>query len=781
MTEKKVKFLLAVFVVLILNVGVRAQSSVTPPKQADGVDFILLIDESGSMCGSRVHKGQNDPGNKRNEFISLILPDILNSSTKGRSYRVSVIEFGSRYGSSAQWQAQVTLSAYEIPKRRPAENDEAYRRRVEGDLSFLSKPRSRGDSDHGQAVELAQEEIEKLNRTLVPVPVGYSGVEGRLKVIFMLTDGKPYVQKQTGQVVSDVELKREIEQVIGNLKQGEAILYVFGLNADDDYWFGQGYEAFWRNVAGATSDNQGQKGDAQFITNHERIYAQIAKILHRYTDAPPLSNLKIIEGKKYDCPPYLKSIEFKIEFSRNYMRLEDTLEIKDPNGKAVPYTYFQVHKTFALLKVEGPLRGTWTFDRKKKIEIMVNEEPQTAEYVLPVSPIPFGSSEKVVFKIPGKTPGTPFVLLPAFPLEGQITAADPVKAEQVLNAEADTQTPGNFVSTVPYRFDRQGVYKFRFSGSVITGTGEKQEVIASALHEVTVINTKPVKVLLETPSSLSSCFGTYRENVILSFYVQQQAIAVEEILKAKPGIEAELTIRRSSIKIKPAQVIPLKYEDGRLVGEVAGGIQVRYYPELFFGKLRGKLTLKMDNRILKQDYFLEDPRTLSHLYEFEIPVEEPFWLYLLLILVLLAFMALIAYFLFFKGKAEALSRDIPLLVYRHGDKFNPDHTVQKVIEVFKRKMTFNKKVRTPFDIPGLSDQWTPELTITRMGVPLGVKIKVRYERFMTNKEDKNRFEEIVMETRDNNMPYQHRIMGLEEHDMMFELKIKEDQTKTENK
>lgn len=760
-------------VLVAVSVILRAQTSPPPQKQADGVDLILLIDQSGSMCGSGVHKGQNDRDNRRNEVLGKILPNVLNSATKGKCYRISVIEFGSRFGSEPRWQAKVTLSAYSIPNRLPKEDESVYQKRVAGELAHFSKPRNKGDSDHDQALQLAQDEIVTLNKTPVAIPMGFSGVEKRLKVLFMLTDGKPYVKKQTtGEVLSDTQLQNSIRQLVNDFPDKEVILFVFGLNASDDYWYGDGYGAFWQNVAASTSDNKGRKGDAQFIANQEQIHTQITKVLGDYTIEPkPDDQVPILNT--YDCPPYLKSVTFQIEFPRSYMKPTNALKVMDPNGQVLPDIYFQLFPNYALLKVDAPLHGTWRFERKKGVEVAIlpQPEPQTAQYMSPVSPVPLNTTEPVVFKMPDQSAGVPFVPYPTFPVEGQINITRPDNTQQVLNAQFDPKKPGHFISTVPFLFAQLGVYKIEFSGFVVVGSGEKSKVFASALQEITVINTKPVTVRLENPESLSTSFGSFKENLVFGFYVQGQPIAVEEILKAKPSIDAELTLRLSSGKINDSQVIPLKYDGGRLVGDVSGGIPARFFPDLLLGGVKGVLTLKMDGRMLKPDYFLQDPRTLTHLYEFELPVRVSLWLYLFFISLLLGIMAVIAYLLFFKGRAQAYSKDIPILIYRHGDKFNPDPSVEKPIEITKKKMVI-KKVKIPFDIPGLSDQWVPEMTITRELIPMGVRIKLKYERFLSNPMDKDRFEEVTLETRDNTNPDQHYIRALELYNMIFQLNIK---------
>lgn len=788
MDKKNLMYLIVLVLFLVSGTGAQPVNPVN--NQADGVDFLLLIDESGSMCGSKVHPGRNDPMNKRNTFMKLILPDICKATESGKRYRISMIEFGSRYGSSDQWKAKVTLSAHQIPLRLPSESKDNYFNRVSNELEDFTKDRNRGDSDHGEALRLAVHEIQKLGNIPVPVPIGQKGVQKRLKVVFMLTDGKPYVKKREESAVGQVELQREIEKMVANFPNNEVILYVLGLNSSDDYWYTGGYGSFWDDVAGSTTDKKGKHGYSQFIMNYKEMYQQILPILlsHIETLPPPPP-----PGGKYDCPPYLKSIEITLEFSKNYMKLDDMISIIQPNGQILPNHYFQEEKTYARLKVDYPLPGIWTFKREPGIEVMVKEVAGSAEYISPVSPVSIGTEEKIIFKVPGTMPNQNFTLLPGFPIEGRISVLLPDHSEKILNAFTDPNTPGHFISTQPFKFQHEGGYNIRFTGSVITGTGEKTTVIDSGQKEITAAvidrtgekphvidpkkskikagkaSTHPVKILLEEPGSVSSLLGSINEKIYISFYNGKHKIPLDQLLMDKAKIQVEFVLTMGGRRISPIHNTTLDQQTYTLSGYVEGNISWRYLFDLLLGRIDGKLTLKLDNRMLRQGYILEDPGTSSNLYEVLLDVREPFWFYLL-ILISIAALAYIPYYFFTKTKAAELSKDIPLLVYRQSKKIDRDESVEKELTIFKKKMVFEKNLKKAFDVPGMSDRWEPELVITRVPVPMGVKVIVKYERFKANRLDKNRFEEVIMETIDNDNPAQHHIVGLEQ--MMFELQIK---------
>ncbi|MCP4214838.1 MAG: hypothetical protein GY765_09280, partial [bacterium] len=186
-----------------------------------------------------------------------------------------------------------------------------------------------------------------------------------------------------------------------------------------------------------------------------------------------------------------------------------------------------------------PIAGTWTFRRKPGIVIQVEEELGTAQYYSPVSPLPIEALHKITFKLHGGRPSQPFTQLKGYPLEGKIIINTPANTRDILNALPDTGTPGHFVSNVSYKFDQQGVYKVQFSGSAVTGAGNKERVIESGLQEVTVKNIRPVKILLESPGSLSTLSGSISDDVKFVFHTNDRQTPIDEIVQAKPVIEAE--------------------------------------------------------------------------------------------------------------------------------------------------------------------------------------------------------------------------------------------------
>ncbi|MCP4147337.1 MAG: VWA domain-containing protein [bacterium] len=767
------KILLLVFVCTIhpsICTGQIPPAQPNPQPQAEGVDFILLIDESGSMCGSRRHPGQNDPMNKRNTFLELVLKEISRTTVKGKRYRISLIEFGSRYGTTPQWKAQVTLSAFHVPERLEHENEAHYFDRLRNRLHKFNTDRNRGNSDHGEALRLAHLEIKKLDHTPLPVSIGQQGVSKRMKVIYMLSDGKPYVERENNTSIHETQLKREIKTFAAKFPKNEVILYVLGLNSSDNYWHIGEYGNYWDEIAGRTSDTYGNRGQAQFIKKHRDMYEQIMPILIPYTH-----NQKgnWVYGEKFDCPPYLDSIEIFLEFSKNFMKLEDVLFITQPNGTPLSVKHFQTRKTYATLRILEPMPGTWEFKRKPHIDIInirIDRRQGKARLVSPLSPVHTGTNTRITFRIPVPSKRQPFTLKQGYPLEGMITITAPDGTHTPLNALLKA---GGFTSSETVTFKNNGRYKIRFTADVVTSAGNKATVIDSGEKEITVarVDIHPVRVALEKPGAITTLFGSFDEKIKISFYTGKEKIPLHHLLPEAPGIQLEFQMIKGEQTLAQTRTIDLKPQQEALTADIEGNLTWHHFPSLLLGKISAKMTLKLDNRMLKKGFFLEEPGTLSNMIETQLDVGESLWIYVIILAILTVPAGLLYIYHSKKKERFDISREIPVLVYRHGIKVDRDETVTKELTILKKKMVFSGNLKTAFDVPDMIERWIPELTVIRHQVEKGVKITVKYERFNYNKMDKDLFEEVLMETRDNDRPFQHRIEGLPR--MMFELRIKD--------
>ncbi|UCH94410.1 MAG: VWA domain-containing protein [Candidatus Aminicenantes bacterium] len=775
------------FILLMVFLSVPGQAV----RQAEGIDLVLLIDESGSMGGYGEHPQPNDPNNKRNELLHIILPEIVESAYKGNVFRISVIEFGSRHGSAARWRPEVTLSMYKIEKSKTGESQSDYLQRISTELGFLRTDRTRGYSDHGKALDLAVEEINRLTNQTVPKPTGHVGVTDRLKVVFLITDGMPYVQDTRGMSVAPEGLKKEIKEMVQKFPHQKAVLFVFGLNDADRYWDDKGYGDFWDLNARTTMDNKQKKGYAQFIDNHVEMIKQILPVLSRYTNPP---GVNIIHGDTFDCPPYLKSLEFIVEFPRSFMKVSQVLEITQPDGNLLDTTNAREDKVKASIDVPYPQGGVWRFNRKDKdVGLMVKVNYQTVKFLSPLSPVPLRSTHKIKFKAFGRGQNNAFVQEPGFPLTANVFIETPQDTRDQLNATMDSNDPGVFISNSGYTFNQAGQYKVEFEASTVSGSGNPLVVLKSNKENLQVTDSTPVELIMEEPmDKTTSCFGSINQGFNFGFYTtgDNKKIPLQDILDTTKKIEATIEIMDASSRVKIISTdINLEPINDTLTGTVEMKLPFTDILNIILGKRDMNVTVTLDNDFLKDKYCLTPPQTDSSLYEFQLKVGEWFWTYLLLLIILGLIVFLIILLVILLGRTMC-SKDIPVLVYRQ-ETIIPDERFTQKIEVDKRIIKIKKGDKT-FFIPDSSEAWKPKMKIKRNCTDKGVNVTLIYEKFgkgpgdrkgilqflleklkiKPRDESKERFRKIDIQTSFPQRPAKHLIEELDEKEMIFELQVK---------
>jgi hypothetical protein len=792
MIERHLKSIIVILLTGLIFFSVPVLCGQTPgPRQAEGIDLILMIDESGSMGGYGEHPKPNDPHNKRNELLHNLLRYIVESAYRGNVFRVSLVEFGSRTGSSARWRPKISLSTYKIQQPATGESRSDYLQRVSQELAHLRKDRTRGYSDHGAAFELALKEIKNMKSNAVIPPLGQSGTNHRLIVVFLITDGLPFVKDRDGRPIPAAQLKQEIRQKITGFPARDVILFAFGLNDVDKYWDELGFGTFWDLIASTTSDNNNNKGYAQFINDHTKILEQILPVLTRYTNPP---GLEIIKGDSFDCPPYLKSVQFIVEFPRSYMKVPQCVEIFQPDKNPLNTANAAEMKVSATIDVPYPLGGVWRFKRKAPdVKLMVKMTYQRVSYVAPLSPVHMRSTQPIKFKASGPGPNNSFVLLTNFPLQSRVTIRTPNNTRDILNAELDSGQPGVFTSKTPYLFQDKGEYRTQFEASVISGAGSPLVVLKSAVEKIQVTGSTPLELVMEEPGSkVHSSFGTVKEEFLFGFYTDngEKKVPLQDVLKPNQTFEAVLEVMDASdnlsIKKTNFQLTP---GDNSLTGNVKMGLPLMEMIKILTGDRSANITVKLDQRHIKDTYFLVVPQNTSKLYEFNRKLGEGFLVYLLLVVGLLILAAAVVWLLYLFSKHEC-SKDVPVLVYRQESGLVEEDGFTRSIVVDKPRIHYNHG-DIGFNVPESSEMWKPELTIKRHCVDEGVAVTVEYEKLGKTPADKKsilrafmeilkirkpdpdreRTRKVTMTTRFPQHPFIDRIKELKDTGMIFELRI----------
>ena len=748
--------------------------------QADGIDFVFCLDQSGSMSGAVEHPSANDPHNRRNWLLySLVRYRLIPETASGKIFRISVVEFGSRHGSEPRYQVSQTLSNYTLEGPKAGESIPDYEQRVAGELRFLEVERKRGYSDHGKALELVGDALRSFENNPIGVSYGGHGVRDRAKIVVMVTDGLPVVRNQNGAVMAQGVLKDEIRRWIHDFP-GETALLVFGLNDADNYWIDLGYGRFWDDLAALTSA-RGQPGAGQMIRDHSNMLFEVIEKINRFMPPP----LQPILNDSVDVPPYLRALRFVVEFRKPYIKLPEHLEIIQPDGAKIDLSQALVQPVQAEVIIRNPQGGVWRLPQKKatvanRMKIIHFQENQPAKLVNPPSPVYLNQNLPIHFQVEGHGRNGFFEPFVQYPVEGiiKVRYQDPVQGvvspEIPLRAEWDKGDQGLFISTTPFLFDKAGDYLVSFEGLVMTASGDKKVVFHSYDNPVIVSDKKQISARLEKPKGkIGTFFGNLKQDFEFGFYSDDVFFPAEDVLEKGDPIIFEFRISDKKDRILHSELVELEQREGRLAGRVQHSLGWRQSLNLLFGRFRGQLKLMVDNRNFKDDYVYGTSGAAFELYRPERKIGLD-WLSLILLLgpllVLAGGLLWLAY-LFLIHRLIKLSPFTPVIHYRVDDPFdnNPHVNWKKTVPM----KYADKQGAVRLDLPDSTETWKPRLTVKRLFQANGVRVKLTYGAYGRKKSDKDYLVNQILTTRKNDTePGKQPVVGLEDKNLIFELHIK---------
>lgn len=459
-------------------------------EDAAGMDFLYLIDQSGSMMGKGQATVRNDPYGKRISALHALEEKFIESSAFGLTNRISVIEFGGRNARHPDFRPQVTVSRLLIPPQGPGD-DAASIRRYFRDGLLPVKNFYRGDTDHAAAFKLALTELEYF-RTDPPniTPGGRPGK--RESVVILITDGQSYAAGVTPQAMKN-EIESNTKKILSSAKFLN--LLVFGFNDASRYWQ-QGWGDFWENQA--TKDPLTGMGHAYLIRDHEEA---VGKILSLTSEFIPPHTTDIVAASAYAAPAYLKALDFTIDFRIPSIPLKD-IQILDPDGHSIPI--IAVDKLHAKAQVNHPKPGKWQLTKKgAKYTVVASPRYEKATLVEPGSPIPQNSRSPVRYRLSGAGPKGLFLESPDLPpVEFRLKVKAP--SGNTIELPMDIETgQGHVKSDKDLFFDQIGSYQLIIEGKTKASDGSEHVVFRSSLAggDVIAVNkATPVTLRLESPS-----------------------------------------------------------------------------------------------------------------------------------------------------------------------------------------------------------------------------------------------------------------------------------------
>ncbi len=379
-------------IILLVGVGM-VISLATPtglalaqePEPYTGIDFVFLIDQSGSMCGAACKstiETRNDPQGFRFEGPRFAIIDFLGDQMSeiyvSSTARISIIEFGQdvnldEYRAGEDIEYANTAINEVLPVTTIESDRNAWRGQREQLLQQLTayqalrETQNLGNTDHLGAVKRAFEVLNQMQA---------SDSSKRLKVIVLLTDGQsaicyprgpqedPWADERClgpGQILPQVE-----SEVQANLAGEDYRFYVVGMqDKASNYWTNNG--PLWEKLAGE------HHGEARLVESENEVAQFMGEIvsaalagLSLPPDRPGVFTEWLPQLGYFSVRPYLQSLTFYVIRTTP----TDQINIYNPEGNPLDFgladgecqndiCFYKLGRLIDKIVVARPEPGTW--------------------------------------------------------------------------------------------------------------------------------------------------------------------------------------------------------------------------------------------------------------------------------------------------------------------------------------------------------------------------------------------------------------------------------------
>lgn len=428
--------MLGVLAVMPSGFTVAAKSEFT------GLDVVILIDQSASMWGARANdKWEHRIGQTKNIIYRLA------EHVEGTSFvhRVSVVDFSD--------EASTAFPAPLVLRFDPKDSGKALREAKALVERYVTAKNLR-DTNTPDAMALGFKELEAMDAA--------ERLEGRRRVMLLLTDGRPDLPQQG---VPLEELRNRIRDHANDLKKGNVEIWVVGLNDAANYW-NEGDGKFWEEIAGA--------GHARLAeTASTNISTLVQEIVNEWLEVhgTPID-------KEYECPPYLRQIIFNINFGLP----RTTISVFAPDGREIPLSSGGTASspgTFARFIVESPQPGIYKLnqDPSRSYRNFVETFSPEIERLSPAGATSVETEARIVLQA-RDSKGQPLEVLPEWPINASMVITPPSGA--AVELPATFKGDGKF--EIRWKPPATGIYSVRPRGLVTLKNGSTFDVFGSNAH-----------------------------------------------------------------------------------------------------------------------------------------------------------------------------------------------------------------------------------------------------------------------------------------------------------
>lgn len=428
------------FCVSVINV--QTQSSI-----GDGIDLIILIDQSGSMTTGDETVGPTDPEGLRLDAARYLIEYMaFDSSTvnPNRVNRVTVVGF-------AGW-AEVLVYPTTLDSQNNVKlaQDQIRTQSLGGGTNFLA------------GLKLIREEI------FPPATDIELQNDQRRRIIVIVTDGSPFYTEAEDLEYTNQQYFGEIEEYyLQEFGRQEYPLYIVGIDQFNIYW--QDVAPFWNEIA--TPDALELR--AFRATNSEEVATKVITFLCPFLGQTGTNrDCRIVELGDHFVPPYAHIVRFS--FFKNQQDSE--IELARPpsqGGTAVSPNDTDVLFTPHDIRTESyeitfPEPGCWTTTKRGQGRVDVSIDTSFKNFLELRTPSEFHPQLvplELVFEAKDNN-GMPIVERPEFPVQFESHLVDPNGNIQSVSVTKQNGVDGVYISTNDLQTPLPGQYKVIIRGTV---------------------------------------------------------------------------------------------------------------------------------------------------------------------------------------------------------------------------------------------------------------------------------------------------------------------------
>jgi hypothetical protein len=396
MSDNKKKTVWMVCLIVSLTITLTSQRTST----TRGFDFIVLVDQSGSMRGTT--GVASDALGVRNDMVKRAFELLAKDGrVNEKTHRFGVISFGST--------VRVDLPLSPI---------------TAVSVNQLREMLDRNLNDRSLVYTHFLAAFETAKRMFTIGPMADKGK----RIILVITDGAPYVEG-----IHIPIYKRNLEELIdSNFPYPDYDIHVVALNdPSSNYW--NEYRDFWKKL----SHNQARKLENDRDEIFRALREEIAKIIGS-TPGKPVYEDPVI-------PPYLESLVFDI-FRENpeiIVKIFPADRVDQPlSPKDEGVDFVNVGRTIQTVTVKNPVPGQWRIektDKKGKVDIYMQSFFPRGKLLHPNPDKPIKQFEKVIVKYRVEDGNQqPLKELTGYPLTLELTLVKPDGSRVEIGMEKST-------------------------------------------------------------------------------------------------------------------------------------------------------------------------------------------------------------------------------------------------------------------------------------------------------------------------------------------------------